>query len=231
MFSRLLYGARISFLIGVGAVLVSATIGTLVGGIAGFMGGHVDTLVMRGVDIIIAIPRLVLLIVLVALFQPSLGLIVLVIGITQWPTTARLVRSEVLSLKSRDFITAARVLGISESRILLRHILPNALPPVLVIAALGVGHAILLEAGLSYLGLGVQPPTASWGSMISDGRNYLLDAWWLSTFPGLAIVMVVIGFNLLGDALRVRLDPTGVTRRPINGPATSQGADLRGGDQ
>ncbi len=223
VFSRLLFGARISLVIGVGAVFVSALVGTLVGGLAGFAGGRVDGLIMRGVDMVLAFPRLVLLIVLVALFEPSLGLIVLVIGLTQWPTTARLVRGEVLSLKSRDFVTAARVLGIPEARIFLRHILPNALPPVLVVAALGVGRAILLEAGLSFLGIGVQPPTASWGSMVSDGRNYLLDAWWLSTFPGLAIVLVVIGFNLLGDGLRDRLDPTGVTRTvSSDGSGTAQ---------
>ena len=223
VFSRLLFGARISLLIGVGAVLVSAVVGTLVGAVAGFAGGRVDSVLMRGVDMVLAFPRLVLLIVLVALFEPSLGLIVLVIGLTQWPVTARLVRGEVLSLKSRDFVTAARVLGISESRILLRHIIPNALPPVLVVAALGVGHAILLEAGLSFLGIGVQAPTASWGGMVSDGRNYLLDAWWLSTFPGLAIVLVVTGFNLLGDGLRDRLDPTGAARA-IRGHGSDTGS-------
>lgn len=221
--SRLLYGARISLMIGVGAVMVSALVGIFIGSLAGFLGGKVDAALMRFVDMILAFPRLVLLIVLVALFEPSLGLIVLVIGLTQWPNVARLVRGEVLSLRQRDFVTAARVLGIPESRILIRHILPNALPPVFVIAALGVGRAILLEAGLSYLGIGIQPPAASWGSMIADGRNYLLDAWWLSTFPGLAIVAVVIGFNLLGDGLRDRMDPNGVTRNqgPGSGPLNS----------
>ena len=207
VWSRLLSGGRISLAIGFGAAAVAALVGVGVGAVAGWFGGWVDRILMRGTDLVLAFPRLVLLIVVVALFRPGLVVIAIVIGATQWPTTARLVRAEVLSLRERDWVTAARVLGHGEGWILRHHILPNALPPVLVVTALGVGYAILLEAGLSFLGLGVQPPTASWGSMIADGREHLLDAWWLSTFPGLAIVLVVVALNLVGDGLRDRFDP------------------------
>lgn len=207
VWARLLFGARISLAVGLGAAALASTIGTAVGVFAGWRGGWVDALLMRGVDLVLAFPRIVLVVVVVALYEPSLPLLVLVIGATQWPTTARLVRSEVLSLREREFVVAARALGIPEWRVVLRHLLPNALPPVLVATALGVGYAILLEAGLSFLGLGVPAPTPSWGGMIADGRAYLLDAWWLATAPGLALVLLVLGFNLVGDGLRSRLDP------------------------
>jgi peptide/nickel transport system permease protein len=205
--SRLLFGARISLLIGFVSVGVSVTIGTLLGAVAGFLGGVVDGIIMRVVDMVISFPQLVLLITIVALFEPSIFLIVAVLGLTLWPSTARIVRGEVLSLREREFVLAATALGYSKRRIILRHLIPNALAPVIVAATLGIGHTIVLEAGLSFLGLGVQPPTPSWGTMVADGRNVLLNAWWLSTFPGLAIVLTVLSFNLVGDGLRDALDP------------------------
>lgn len=205
--SRLLYGARISLLIGFVAVGISVTIGTLLGAVAGFLGGFVDGVIMRFVDIVISFPRLVLLITIIALFEPSIFLITAVLGLTLWPGTARIVRGEVLSLREREFVQAATALGFSKPRIILRHLIPNALGPVIVAATLGIGNTIVLEAGLSFLGLGVQPPTPSWGTMVANGRNVLLDAWWLSTFPGLAIVFTVLSFNLVGDGLRDALDP------------------------
>lgn len=205
--SRLLYGARISLTIGFIAVGISVTIGTFLGSVAGFFGGIVDTAIMRFVDMVISFPRLVLLITVIAIFQPSIFLITAVLGLTLWPSTARIVRAEVLSLREREFVQAARALGYSKWRIIARHLVPNALAPVIVAATLGIGNTIVLEAGLSFLGLGVQPPTASWGTMVEAGRSDLLDAWWLSTFPGLAIVFTVLSFNLVGDGLRDALDP------------------------
>jgi peptide/nickel transport system permease protein len=205
--SRLLYGARISLLIGFVSVGISVTIGTLVGAIAGFLGGWMDSVLMRVVDVVISFPQLVLLITIIAFFEPSIFLIVAVLGLTLWPNTARIVRGEVLSLREREFVQAAIALGYSKRRIILRHLIPNALAPVIVAATLGIGQTIVLEAGLSFLGLGVQPPTPSWGTMVADGRNVLLNAWWLSTFPGLAIVFTVLSFNLVGDGLRDALDP------------------------
>jgi peptide/nickel transport system permease protein len=205
--SRLLYGARISLTIGFVAVGISVTIGTLVGAIAGYFGGIVDSMIMRFVDMVISFPRLVLLITIIAIFEASIFLIVAVLGLTLWPGTARIVRGEVLSLREREFVQAADALGYPKSRIILRHLIPNALAPVIVAATLGIGNTIVLEAGLSYLGLGVQPPTASWGQMVASGKDNLLDAWWLSTFPGLAIVFTVLSFNLVGDGLRDALDP------------------------
>lgn len=205
--SRLLYGARISLTIGLVAVAISVSIGTVLGAVAGYLGGLVDTLVMRFVDVVLSFPRLVLLIAIVAVFRPSIFLIVAVLGLTLWPSTARLVRGEVLSLREREFVEAARALGYSRRRIVLRHLVPNALGPVVVAATLGIGDTIVLAAGLSFLGLGVQPPTPAWGTMVADGRVHLLGAWWVSTFPGLAIVLTVLCFNLVGDGLRDALDP------------------------
>ena len=205
--SRLLYGARISLLIGFVAVGISVTIGTLVGAVAGFIGGIVDGVIMRFVDMVISFPRLVLLITIIALFEASIFLIIAVLGLTLWPSTARIVRGEVLGLREREFVQAAEALGYTKRRIILRHLIPNALAPVIVAATLGIGNTIVLEAGLSFLGLGVQPPTPSWGTMVDAGRGDLLGAWWLSTFPGLAIVFTVLSFNLVGDGLRDALDP------------------------
>ncbi len=206
--SRILYGARVSLSIGFVAVGISMTIGTLLGAVSGYFGGILDTVIMRCVDMVISFPRLVLLIMIVALFeQSSIFLIIAVLGFTQWPGTARIVRGEVLGLREREFIQAARALGFTRMRIILRHVIPNTLAPVIVAATLGIGNVIVLEAGLSFLGLGLQPPTPSWGSMVADGRGDLLNAWWISTFPGLAIVLTVVAFNLAGDGLRDALDP------------------------
>jgi peptide/nickel transport system permease protein len=173
------------------------------------MGGILDSAIMRFVDMVMAFPRLVLLMAVVALFDdPSILLIVLVLGLTQWPQTTRIVRGEVLSLRERDFIEAARALGFSRRRIILRHLLPNAMAPIIVVATLGIGNTIVLEAGLSFLGLGVQPPTPSWGAMVAQGRDYLIVGdWWIATLPGLALVLVVLAFNLVGDGLRDATDP------------------------
>lgn len=210
--SRLIHGARVSLSVGLVAVAISATLGTLMGAVAGYLGGWVDTVLMRLVDVVVAFPRLVLLIAVVALFQPSLVLVMVVVGLTEWPATARLVRGQVLTVREAEFVQAARALGFRRARILFRHVIPNALGPVIVAATLGVGHVIVLEAGLSFLGLGVRPPTASWGSMVADGLRSLETAWWVATFPGLAIVLAVVAFNVLGDGLRAALDPRGRER-------------------
>lgn len=205
--SRIIYGSRISLSIGFIATAISITIGTLLGATAGFFGRRTDTLIMRFTDTVLAFPRLILLILVIALFNPSILAIILVLGLTQWPGTTRIVRGDVLSLRERDFIHAAQALGMSRARVLLRHVVPNVLAPVIVAATLGIGNTIVLEAGLSFLGIGVPPPTPTWGSMVAEGRDYLLSAWWLATFPGLTIVFVVLAFNLVGDGLRDALDP------------------------
>lgn len=205
--SRIIYGSRISLTIGLCAVAISVTVGTLLGAVAGYLGGWVDVVVTRSVDLVMAFPRLVLLIALAAFFDSSLLLIVMALAVTQWPVTTRVVRGEILTLREREFAEAARALGFSRPRIIFRHLLPNALAPVIVTATLGIGNTIVLEAGLSFLGLGISPPTPSWGVMVATGRSYLSDAWWIATFPGLAIVLVVLAFNLVGDGLRDALDP------------------------
>ncbi|SOD02045.1 ABC-type dipeptide/oligopeptide/nickel transport system, permease component [bacterium JGI 053] len=207
IFSRVLYGARISLSIGFIAVGISITLGTLIGALAGYFGGIVDGILMRFTDMMLSFPRLVLLIVVIALFEPSIYIVVIVLGLTGWMGTARLVRGEVLSLREREFVQAARALGMGDWRIIFRHVIPNTMAPVIVSATLGIGQTILTEASLSFLGLGVQSPTPSWGNMVSDGRDALVNAWWIATFPGLAIVVTVVAFNLLGDGLRDALDP------------------------
>ena len=205
--SRIIHGARISLTIGFVAVALAVVLGSLLGAVAGYLGGMVDAVIMRFTDMVMAFPRLVLLILLVALFEPSLTLIILVLGLTQWPGTARLVRGEVLSLREQEYVEAARALGFGRARIILRHLLPNVLAPVIVAATLGIGNTIVLEAGLSFLGIGIQSPAPSWGNLVADGRQNLIGAWWVATFPGLAIVLTVLAFNLVGDGLRDALDP------------------------
>jgi peptide/nickel transport system permease protein len=207
VFSRVLYGARISLSIGFIAVGIAVTLGTTIGSIAGYFGGAVDAVLMRFTDMMLSFPRLVLLIVVIALFEPNFWLVVVVLGLTGWMGVSRIVRGEVLSLREREFVQAARALGMGDARIILRHIVPNVLAPVIVAATLGIGDTILTEASLSFLGLGVQPPTPSWGNMITDGKDALITAWWIATFPGFAIVLTVTAFNLLGDGLRDALDP------------------------
>jgi len=205
--SRILYGARISLTIGFLSVAISVTLGTLLGAVAGYFRGWVDTAIARFIDMMLSIPRLILVLVVIAIFRPEIWIVIVVLGFTGWEGTARIVRGQFLQLREQEFVQASRALGYGDARIILRHILPNTLAPIIVIATLGIGTTILLEAGLSFLGLGVQPPTASWGSMVNDGRDAMITAWWISTFPGLAIVLTVVSFNLLGDGLRDALDP------------------------
>lgn len=207
VFSRVLYGARISLFIGFIAVGIGLLVGITIGAVAGYFGRVIDRILMRFTDVMLAFPTLVLLIMVIALFEPSIWVVVVVLGLTGWMSIARIVRGEVLSLREREFVQAARALGMSDWRIITRHILPGTLAPIIVYATLGIGSTILVEAGLSFLGLGVQPPTPSWGNMISQGRDTLITAWWIATFPGLAIVFTVMAFNLVGDGLRDALDP------------------------
>ena len=207
IFTRILYGARISLSIGFISIAISITLGTLVGAAAGYFRGWVDTGIARFIDMLLSIPRIILLLVIIAIFEPNIFLLVAALGLTGWEGSARIVRGQFLSLREQEFVQAARALGYSDWRIILRHILPNSLAPIIVIATLGIGNVILLEAALSFLGLGVQPPTSSWGSMVNDGRDAMITAWWISTYPGLAIVLTVVAFNLLGDGLRDALDP------------------------
>ena len=204
LYSRLVFGTRISLLVGVGAVGVSILLGVLLGLIAGWYGGIVDSLILRFVDVMLCFPTFFLLLAIVAMVGQSVANIILIIGLTGWMGVTRLVRAEILSLKEREFIQATRVLGASAWRIMWRHLLPNAVSPVLVSATLGIGSAILVESGLSFLGLGVQPPTPSWGNVLIDAKGTLGVAWWQTVFPGLAILVTVLAFNLLGEGLRER---------------------------
>ncbi len=205
--SRMLYGARVSLWVGFVAVGISISIGTTLGLIAGYFRGMVDELIMRLVDVMLCFPSFFLILAVIAFLEPSLGNIMVVIGLTSWMGVARLVRAETLTLRERDFVAASRLAGAGAGRILFIHILPNALAPVLVAATLGVAGAILTESALSFLGIGVQAPTPSWGNMLMDGREVLEFAPWLSLFPGLAILVTVLGYNLLGESLRDLLDP------------------------
>lgn len=211
VWSRVLHGGRISLTIGFVAVSISATVGTLLGATAAFLGGWTDRVLMFVVDALLALPRLVLLLTIVGLFRTTgatgLFVIVVVLGMTSWMGISRIVRTEVLSLREREFVQAARALGLSPLRILLRHLVPNAMGPVIVYCSLAIGSTMLAEAALSFLGLGVPPPIATWGVMINDGRESLRDAPWVSVFPGLSIMWGVLCFNLLGDGLRDALDP------------------------
>jgi ABC-type dipeptide/oligopeptide/nickel transport system permease subunit len=202
VWTRLVYGARLSLAVGVAAVLVALTIGVLVGAAAGFWPGAIGTTLLAATDFALALPRVVLLLLLAALWRPSAGLVVIVLGLTGWMPIARLVHGEVRALAVRPFVAGAAAIGARGVRILVRHILPNALTPVIVAAALGIGNAMLLEAGLSFLGLGVQPPAPSWGTMIASGRDTLVNAPWVATAPGVALVLVVVACTLLGDAVR-----------------------------
>jgi peptide/nickel transport system permease protein len=207
LLSRLLYGLRISLGIGVAAAAVSVGLGTLVGALAGFRGAWTDAILMRSVDFLLAFPRLVLLLGAVAFLDRSVSLVVAILGLTGWMGTARLVRAQVLSLRHREFVEAGRAMGLGEARLLLRHVLPNCLGVLLVSATLAVGSSMLVEASLSFLGLGVPPPTPSIGSMLAEGRGFLASAPWISTFPGLTIALAVMAFNGLGEGLRRSFDP------------------------
>ncbi|HEV8265871.1 MAG TPA: ABC transporter permease [Gemmatimonadales bacterium] len=205
---RMAFGARVSLTVGALGMLVAVTIGATVGAVAGYYRQWVDAVLMRGVDVGLALPRLFVLLLAVALWEHlSLAVLVLVMGLTSWFGTSRLVRAEVLSLRERDFVAAARALGAGPARIIFRHVLPNAAAPIIVSAALGIGNVLLLEASLSFLGIGVPPPAPSWGNMIADGAPNLATAPWTTLFPGLAIALVVMALNAVGDALREALDP------------------------
>lgn len=205
--SRMLHGGRISLLVGLVAVGISTAIGILLGAIAGFYRGWIDTFIMRLVDVMLSIPSFFLILAVIAFLTPSIINIMIVIGLTSWMGVTRLVRAEFLSLSEREFVTASRTLGAKNVRLIFRHLLPNSLTPIIVSAVLGVAGAVLMESGLSFLGLGVQAPQASWGNILTDGKEYIQFAWWLSLFPGLAILITVLGYNLLGEGLRDALDP------------------------
>jgi ABC-type dipeptide/oligopeptide/nickel transport system permease subunit len=208
LLSRVLYGARVSLLVGFGVEVLAALVGLVVGVTAGYYGGRVDGILMRATDVVMAFPSLVLAIGLMAVFQaPGLDKVVLVLVLLGWTTIARVTRGEVLALKQREFVVAARALGVKDHALILRYIAPNLVGPLLVAATIGVAGNIVSEAGLSFLGLGVQPPTISWGSMLAEGQSYLTTAQWVAVFPGLALVLAVLGVNLLGDGLRDVLDP------------------------
>jgi peptide/nickel transport system permease protein len=205
--SRMIYGTQISLLVGFVAVGIAVLIGVIVGALAGYYPGWLDTLFMRLVDIMLSVPTFFLILAVIALVGPNLINIMVVIGVTSWMGVARLVRGEFLALKESDYVIAARALGVPARRIIFSHILPNAMAPVYVSTILGIAAAVLVESSLSFLGLGVQPPTPSWGNILTDGKANIEIAWWLSLFPGLAILVTVLGYNLLGEGLRDALDP------------------------
>lgn len=205
--SRLIYGARISLVISTSAVSFSAILGTIIGLLSGFYGGRIDNIFMRLADVQLAFPFILLAIAIIAVLGPNLQNIIIVMGITGWVIYARVIRAEVLSLREKEFITSIKALGGSNSRIIFKHLFPNVIPPCIVIISLEMARMIIMESALSFLGLGIQPPTPTWGGMLADGRVYLFTSWWLATFPGLVIMLVVLGINLLGNWMRDILDP------------------------
>lgn len=214
--TRVLYGARVSLSVATLAVLVSAIVGTLYGLVAAVAGGAIDALLMRLLDAMLSIPRVLLLIAILALWNPvPLWMLVILLGLTGWFHVSRLVRAEALSLREREFVVAARSLGAGGGRVMLRHILPNVLAPVIVATTLGIGNVIVIEAGLSFIGIGVREPSASWGTMFHEGTEAFAGTWWTALFPGVAIVVTVLCFNILGDALRALLDPRHLPRAPL----------------
>jgi peptide/nickel transport system permease protein len=207
IFSRIVYGSRISLSVGFIAVGIATLVGVFFGSIAGYYGGRLDYVIMRCVDIMLCFPTLFLILAVIAFLEPSIFNIMAVIGLTGWMGVARLVRAEVLTLKERDFVSAAKVMGAGAPWIIFRHLIPNAISPVLVSATLGMGGAILVESSLSFLGIGVQPPTPSWGNILMDGKSTLGVAWWVTVFPGVFIALTVLAYNLLGEGLRDVLEP------------------------
>lgn len=207
VWSRMLFGARISLMVGILAVGISTIIGIVLGAISGYFRGWVDVVIMRSVDVMLSIPTFFLILAVIAFLTPSIWNIMIVIGLTSWMGVTRLVRAEFLSLQGREFVLAAKTLGAKDFRLIFIHLLPNSLTPIIVSSVLGIASAVLVESGLSFLGLGVQAPQASWGNILADGRVYIQFAWWLSLFPGIAILITVLGYNLLGEGLRDALDP------------------------
>ncbi|WP_367339815.1 ABC transporter permease [Aminivibrio sp.] len=207
LFSRIIFGSRVSLLVGFFSVVVAGFIGCVLGLAAGFFGGIADSVVMRLSDAFLSIPRVLLSLVVLSVLSPGVLTLIFVIGVTNWVVYARLIRSEVLVIKQLDYIKAARITGCSGRRIIFRHILPNVFSSIIVVSTLSVAQTIILEASMSFLGLGIQPPTVSWGGILADGRNYLASNWWIATFPGIAITVSVIGIMFLGNWLRDVLDP------------------------
>lgn len=207
IFARLVHGARVSLKVGIIAVGISIILGGILGALAGFYGGKIDNIVMRVMDVFLAVPSILLAIAIVSALGPSILNLMVAISISSVPSYARIVRASVLSIRDQEFVEAARAIGANNARIIFRHIIPNSLAPVIVQGTLGVASAILSTAGLSFIGLGIQPPAPEWGSMLSGGRQYLRYAWWVTTFPGVAIMITILSLNLLGDGLRDALDP------------------------
>jgi len=207
IFSRIIFGSRIALLVGLAAVVISGVLGMIIGLVAGYFGGRMDDFLMRLADVQLAFPFILLAIAVIGVLGPSLRNIIIVIGVSSWVVYARVVRGEVLSIREREYVHAAVALGSRHWRVLMTHVLPNTFTPWLVVATLDMARVIVIESALSFLGLGVQPPTPTWGGMLADGRVYLSTAWWLATFPGLAILVTVLGINLFGDGLRDTLDP------------------------
>jgi peptide/nickel transport system permease protein len=205
LFSRMVYGTRISLLVGLIAVGIASVIGVMLGSIAGYYGKWLDASIMRFVDIMLCFPTFFLILSVIALLEPNIINIMIIIGVTNWMGMARLIRAEILSLKERDFIYAERAIGASDFRIIIKHLIPNAIAPVLVSVTLGVAGAILVESSLSFLGIGVQLPTPSWGNILSEGKSVMGVAWWMVAYPGLAIFVTVLGYNLLGEGIREKL--------------------------
>ncbi|MGE4385626.1 MAG: ABC transporter permease [Endomicrobiaceae bacterium] len=207
IFSRMIYGSRISLSVGFISVVIILFIGTFLGIVSGFYGGKIDYLIMRFTDIVLCFPTFFLILLIIAFLEPNIYNVMIVIGLTSWPGLARLVRAEVLSLKEREFILVAKMMALSNIKIFTVHILPNIISPIMVFSSLAIGGAILTESSLSFLGLGVQPPMPSWGQILTSGKDYIYIAWWLSVFPGIAILLTVLSFNLLGEAIRDVFDP------------------------
>ncbi|WP_411346022.1 ABC transporter permease [Paenibacillus sp. WLX1005] len=207
IWSRIVYGARVSLIVGIGAVLVSGIIGAVLGLLSGYYGSWVNAIIMRVADSFLAIPAVLFALVVLAVTKPGLMTLIIVIGLTNWVTYARVIRGEVLTLKERDFVKAAQSVGAGQFRLIFRHVLPNVMSTLIVVSSMNVSTTILMEASLSFLGLGIKPPDVSWGGMLSDGRQYIATSWWVATFPGLAITLTVLGVIFLGDWLRDKLDP------------------------
>lgn len=215
LFSRALYGARVSLSVGILAMLLATSIGSLYGAVSGYFGGIVDGVMMRIVDVWIAFPAFYLMLLLVGVFEASVPVLILILALTAWPSTARFIRGEILSLRERDYVEAARAMGLPAHRIIMRHLIPGALSPVLVTGALAVAGMIGAEAGLSFLGLGISPPTPSWGNMVAAGKDALASAWWISFFPGALLTITLIAFSLVADGLRDALDPKALDQKYV----------------
>ncbi|MCL2799338.1 MAG: ABC transporter permease [Endomicrobia bacterium] len=207
VFSRMVYGARVSMAVGFFAAFLTVLIGTILGMVSGYFGGISDSVIMRFTDIMLCFPTFFLILLVIAFFEPNIYNVMIVIGLTSWTGLARIVRAEVLSIREREFVLASKMLAVGKLRLFFVHILPNVISPIIVYAAIAVGGAILTESGLSFLGLGVQPPMSSWGQILMQGKDYIYVAWWLSVFPGILILFTVLSFNLIGEALRDILDP------------------------